>query len=125
MGREVMAIPGSPLEPRSEGCNKLIREGAVLVQSPEDVAELLSNFDGSPQSTFREAPPVFDYEIGAEEEAADSADIASLLTVAPVAVDEIVRQSGLATGSVHMALLELEIAGRLQRHAGGRVSLVA
>ncbi len=125
MGREVMAIPGSPLEPRSEGCNKLIREGAVLVQSPQDVVELLSGFDGTPQSTFREAQPGFDYEIGLDEGAVDSTDIASLLTTAPVSVDEIVRQSGQPTGAVHMALLELEIIGRLERHAGGRVSLAA
>lgn len=125
MGREVMAIPGSPLEPRSEGCNKLIREGAVLMQSPEDVVELLSGFDGSPRSTFREAQPAFDYSIAPDEDAADSDDIVSLLTMAPIAVDELVRQSGQATGAVHMALLELEISGRLQRHAGGRVSLTA
>ena len=54
-GREVMAIPGSPLDARSHGCNQLIREGAVLVQTPEDVVELLSGFDGHPRSTFRES----------------------------------------------------------------------
>jgi len=121
-GREVMAIPGSPLEPRSAGCNQLIREGAVLVQEPADVIELLSGFDGNPRSSFREAVPAFDYEI----EPADSAtDVSDLLTQAPVAVDELVRQSGESAGVVQMALLELEIAGRLQRHAGGRVSLTS
>ncbi|WP_375289335.1 DNA-processing protein DprA [Qipengyuania sp.] len=121
-GREVMAIPGSPLEARSHGCNHLIREGAVLVQDPADVIELLSNFDGTPRSTFREPAISFDY---APEELAEAepADIASLLTTAPVAVDEIIRQSGAAAAAVQLALLELEIAGRLERHAGGRVSL--
>ena len=121
-GREVMAIPGSPLDARSHGCNQLIREGAVLVQAPEDVIELLSSFDGTPRSSLREAQPHYaavEDELGADE----PADIAALLTVAPVAVDELVRQSGAAAGAVQMALLELEIAGRLQRHAGGRVSL--
>src|SRR5690606_1414287 len=56
-GREVMAIPGSPLDARSHGCNQLIREGAVLVQAPEDVVELLSGFDGAPRSSLREAQP--------------------------------------------------------------------
>ena len=60
-GREVMAIPGSPLEPRSHGCNHLIREGAVLVQEPGEVVELLSTFAGEPRSTFREPANGFDY----------------------------------------------------------------
>lgn len=122
-GREVMAIPGSPLEARSHGCNHLIREGAVLVQEPADVIELLSGFDGTPRSTFRETRPAFDY---APEELAEAepVDIANLLTTAPVAVDELIRQSGAPAAAVQMALLELEIAGRLERHAGGRVSLV-
>ncbi|TIX52006.1 DNA-processing protein DprA [Alteraurantiacibacter aquimixticola] len=124
-GREVMAIPGSPLEPRSEGCNRLIREGAVLVQSPDDVVELLSSFDGTPRSTFREHAVPFDLgDFEPDAEAADPGDIAALLTTAPVPVDEIVRQSGQGAGAVQMALLELEISGRLARHAGGRVSLV-
>jgi DNA processing protein len=119
-GREVMAIPGSPLEPRSEGCNRLIREGAVLVHSPEDVVELLSGFDGAPRPTFREAGPVWQPE---DELADEPADVAALLTTAPVPVDELVRQSGASAGSVQLALLELELAGRLVRHAAGRVSL--
>ena len=121
-GREVMAIPGSPLDARSQGCNQLIRDGAVLVQSPEDVVELLSGFDGTPRSTFREHAP--GYEVAPDELAdAEPADIADLLTTAPVAVDELIRQSGAGAAAVQMALLELEISGRLQRHAGGRVSL--
>lgn len=121
-GREVMAIPGSPLDARSQGCNQLIREGAVLVQSVENVVELLSSFDGTPRSSFREGG-VFGYTPDDELAHAESADIASLLTTAPIAVDELIRQSGTSAASVQMALLELEIAGRLQRHAGGRVSL--
>ncbi len=121
-GREVMAIPGSPLEARSHGCNHLIREGAVLVQSPEDVAELLTGFDGTPRSTFREPVSQFDFEPGEMAEA-QPADIASLLTTAPVAIDELIRQSGESAAAVQLALLELEIAGRLERHAAGRVSL--
>lgn len=122
-GREVMAIPGSPLEGRATGCNQLIRDGAVLVQTPEDVIELMSHFDGTPRSNFREAAPGYVF----EEDLADAqpADLVSLLTTAPVAVDELIRQSGEAPAAVQMALLELEISGRLTRHAGGRVSLVA
>lgn len=119
-GREVMAIPGSPLDSRAHGCNQLIRDGAVLVQTPEDVVELLSGFDGAPRSCFREAPPP---PLAGPEAADEPADIAGLLTIAPVAVDELIRQSGESAAAVQLALLELEIAGRLVRHAGGRVSL--
>lgn len=119
-GREIMAIPGSPLDSRSHGCNQLIREGAILVQRPEDVVELLTGFTGQPRSTFREHAP--DYGAAGGDEAAD---IAGLLTLAPIGVDELIRQSGASAGAVQMALLELELAGRLQRHAAGRVSLLS
>jgi DNA processing protein len=123
-GREVMAIPGSPLEGRATGCNQLIRDGAVLVQSPEEVIELLTGFDGTPRSTFREAAPAYVFD---SDELGDAgpADVAALLTTAPVPVDELIRQSGVAPAAIQLALLELEIAGRLVRHAGGRVSLAA
>ncbi|WP_421847273.1 DNA-processing protein DprA [Novosphingobium sp.] len=131
-GREVMAVPGSPLDSRSRGCNELIRDGAVLVQSADDITELLERFEGprgrSGQLVLREAPwsaadgeeTGFDFAPGAEDA---SPDIAQLLGTAPVATDELIRQSGASAGAVHMALIELELAGRLIRHAGGRVSL--
>lgn len=119
-GREVMAIPGSPLDSRSHGCNQLIRDGAVLVQRAEDVIELLSGFDGTVRSRFREVEPAW---LPAETLADDPAELADLLTSAPIGVDELIRQSGDSAAAVQLALLELEIAGRLQRHAGGRVSL--
>lgn len=121
-GREVMAIPGSPLDSRSHGCNQLIRDGAILVQRPEDVVELLSGFGGMARSTFREPVPAW---LAAESLDDEPAELADLLTLAPVAVDELIRQSGDSAASVQLALLELEIAGKLQRHAGGRVSLSA
>lgn len=121
-GREVMAIPGSPLDSRSQGCNQLIRDGAVLVQSPGDVIELLSGFDGAPRSSFRETQ-AWSYDPGEDFANEEPADIAQLLTTAPIAVDELIRQSGTSSAAVQLALLELEIVGRLTRHAGGRVSL--
>lgn len=122
-GREVMAIPGSPLDGRARGCNQLIREGAILVQTPEDVIELIEDFTGRPRSTFREERPEFaDFEL-AEASDDSPAEIESLLSAAPVPVDDIVRASGESPAAVQLALLELELAGRLARHAGGRVSL--
>ena len=119
-GREVMAVPGSPLEARAQGCNQLIREGAVLVQSAADVIELLSGFDGNPRSTFRESTA--DFEALPDDLDDSPPDIAALLTMAPVAVDELIRQSGASGAAVQLALLELELGGGLVRHAGGRVS---
>lgn len=120
-GREVMAVPGSPLDPRAQGCNQLIRDGAILVQSAADVIELVTGFTGSPRSSFRESAT--GYDPGSEELAESPADIAGLLTFAPIAVDELIRQSGESAAAVQLALLELELSGRLMRHPAGRVSL--
>lgn len=119
-GREVMAVPGSPLDPRAQGCNLLIREGATLIQNAADVIEQVRPIDArmvrSPMSEFGAEPP------------ADASDgerrvLTDLLGPVPVAVNELIRQSGLASAVVATVLLELELAGRLDRHAGGRVSL--
>jgi DNA processing protein len=120
-GREVMAVPGSPLDPRAQGCNQLIREGATLVQNEEDVLEALRPLrDG----VLREEPS--GYAVAPPEDADDVARAAvlDLLNATPVPVDEIVRQSGLSSAIVQTVLLELELGGRLERHAGGRASLV-
>lgn len=123
-GREVMAIPGSPLDSRSAGCNQLIRDGAVLVQSPEDVIELVTGFSGAARSRFRDSTaPAFEPDAESDS-AGQSADLGHMLGVAPIGIDELIRQSGQSAAAVQLALLELELAGRLTRHAGGRVSLV-
>lgn len=120
-GREVMAVPGSPLDPRAQGCNQLIRDGATLIQSAADVLEVVAPL----QPRF--ASPRSDYHL-VEPQWADGDDgalgiIEGLLGPSPVPVDEIMRLSGAPSGAVQMALLELDLAGRLDRHAGGRVSL--
>ncbi|EJU13823.1 DNA processing protein DprA [Sphingomonas sp. LH128] len=122
MGRQVMAIPGSPLDSRSHGCNQLIRDGATLVQAAQDVIEELTDFSGAVPTSLREAPRDWVEEVPSAA-AANPADVAGLLTTAPVAVDELIRQSGASAAAVQLALLELELDGRLARHAGGRVSL--
>ena len=134
-GREVMAVPGSPLDPRSRGCNALIRDGAVLVQGPEDVLELIRGFaalldeDWSAGELDTDTPPPSARSPRATPAPAQPtaeglpSDLASLLSMAPVGIDELVRQSGAGAGAVQLALVELELAGRLARHPGGRVSL--
>lgn len=127
-GREVMAIPGSPLDARALGCNQLIREGAVLVQTPDDVIELLQSFTGAPRSRFRVSDGAADFDYAelarldwGEARTDLSRDVESLLTNAPVSVDELIRQAGASPAVVHMALLELELAGDLLREADGTV----
>lgn len=121
-GREVMAVPGSPLDPRAQGCNQLIREGATLIQTVGDVLEALGPIDArmarEPRRAYVETLAVPD--MGD----ADRDVVAGLLGPTPVAVDEIVRQSGRPAAAVQLVLLELELAGRVARHAGARVSLM-
>jgi DNA processing protein len=122
-GRDVMAVPGSPLDPRAQGCNRLIRDGAILIQNAEDVLEAIRPFKLRPlaQKGLGYTAPAASADADEEERRT----IIDLLSPAPVAVDEIIRQSGLAPAIVQTVLLELELAGRLERHAGGRVSLAA
>lgn len=119
-GREVMAVPGSPLDPRAQGCNQLIREGATLIQSAADVLEAIRPIFGALRAPGREFRPE---RLSADASDIDRMKVIGLLSHAPVPVDEIVRQSGLPPATVQTVLLELELAGRLDRHAGGRVSL--
>jgi DNA processing protein len=120
-GREVMAIPGSPLDPRAQGCNQLIREGATLVQNAADVIEALR-----PSGVARVAEPPQPFAAPAGEPSEEQrGSVIDLLGPAAVAVDELVRQSGASPAEVQLVLLELDLAGRLERHAGGKVSLVA
>lgn len=120
-GREVMAVPGSPLDPRAQGCNLLIREGATLVQSVEDILEAIRPID---PRAVRAPAGSFEAEPAAEPSDAERRRIEGLLGPVPVPVDELIRQARLPAAMVQLVLLELELAGRLERHAGGRVSLV-
>lgn len=125
-GREVFAIPGSPLDPRAAGPNSLIRNGALLTESAADIVESLEGFFGRPvpEST----PSELGIDFNNLEDSSDDADahdaVASALTTAPVSVDELVRECQLSAASVLAALLDLELAGRVERHPGNRVSLI-
>lgn len=132
LGREVMAIPGSPLDPRARGCNALIRDGATLIQNADDIAELLLPFTQEVRSLLHENEQsahwdaiVPDTNIDVNPDDDHRNDIISLLGMTFVATDELVRQSGYSVSAVQMILLELELAGRLERAAGARVRLIA
>jgi DNA processing protein len=121
-GREVMAVPGSPLDPRAQGCNLLIREGATLIQTVDDVIEAVGSIDTrmvrEPAPRYNAAP------VGSDAGEGERRRVVDLLGPTPVAVDELVRQSGQAAATVQLVLLELELAGRVERHAGAKISLV-
>ena len=149
-GREVFAVPGSPLDPRAEGTNDLIRDGATLCAGVEHVTSVLEPLDrrrpaSRPRCRGAACMPSDRGALGRARPAgyrpragaAPSCRIAArptsragerrlidLLGPSPVAIDDLVRQSGLPIRTVQMALLELEIAGRLERHGGNAVSLI-
>lgn len=119
-GREVMAVPGSPLDQRAVGCNLLIREGATLIQNVDDVLEAIGRIDAR---ALRQQRSPYAAEPSGDLGERERSTVVALLGPSPVPVDEILRLCGLPPALVQTALLELELAGRLERHAGGRVSL--
>ena len=123
-GRLVCAVPGSPLDPRSGGANSLIRDGATLVTSAADViAEITPMLAREAEAR----PVMMEDDAGAPVDTGDSERerIAAALGQAPVAIDEIIRFTGLQPAVVHLVLLELDLAGRIERLTGGRIQLTA
>jgi DNA processing protein len=121
-GREVFAVPGSPLDARAEGTNGLLKQGATLVTEVEDVLAVLRPILGQPlQQEIGEDPPPAPAP-AAEPGGEDRGRIVELLGPTPVAIDDLVRLSAKPAAVVRTVLLELELAGRLQRHSGGLVS---
>ena len=128
MGREVMAVPGSPLDQRAQGCNQLIRDGATLIQNAADVMEGLQTMTGklaSPTYLFDHQGEAQNITGPIEAPTELRQRILELLGPSAAPVDEIVRLSGASPGEVQLVLLELDLAGRLERHAGGKVSFSA
>lgn len=128
-GRDVYAVPGYPADPRAEGPNKLIQDGAILVQRAEDILNALNNFSGgttlkdsSPQTASNLYAPANDMET--EPNQNTHTIILQNLSQMPVGVDELINACHLTIPEVQMTLLELELAGRLQRLPGNRVALL-
>lgn len=126
-GREVMAVPGSPLDPRAQGCNGLIRGGATLVQSAEEVLEALAGLAGptgtaEPQGDLFAAAPADPP--GEDLLAAARATVLQALSPVATPVDELLRDCQLSAPVLFTILLELELAGRLERQPGNRVALI-
>jgi DNA processing protein len=122
-GREVFAVPGSPLDPRAEGTNGLLKQGANLVTEIADVLNVLRPILGQTiELPVEEPEPATSPH--SEPGAGERARIIALLGPTPVAIDDLVRLSGSSPAIVRTVLLELEIAGRIERHGGALVSLI-
>jgi DNA processing protein len=122
-GREVFAVPGSPLDPRAAGTNDLIKQGAMLTTCAADVINAVEPIMERPleffyaRETDEEAPAY-------EPAASDRARIIDLLGPSPIGLDDLIRMAGASPATVRTVLLELELAGRLERHGGGLVTLI-
>lgn len=121
-GRDVFAIPGNPLDPRARGTNQLLKDGAYLVQDPDDIL----SFYPTPSPVIPPTPPslssFFEPE-GAFSEETIRSHLLDTLTTTPLTVNEIAENLGCPLALVRAALVEIEIAGYLDRHSGDRVSL--
>lgn len=123
-GREVFAVPGSPLDPRAEGTNGLIKQGATLITGVDDVVSVLEPILGRGIETpAREPASDAPQPPGSEPGEDERRRIVDLLGPTPVAIDDLVRLSQTSAAIVRTVLLELELAGRLERHGGGMVAL--
>ena len=138
-GREVMAVPGSPLDPRHRGTNQLLRDGATLIETAADVRAALGPFQVAPKpsrvepkprrwaSERRPPPTAPPSPVPAAAAATTNGELADRvrerLGPEPLLVDELIRQCHASTAEVQRALLELELDGRIERHPGNRVSL--
>ena len=119
-GREVFAVPGSPLDPRAAGTNDLIKQGATLTTEASDVIHAVEPIMGRPIE-LREPD---DDPLAHEPDASDRARITGLLGPTPILLDDLIRMAETSPAMVRTVLLELELAGRLERHGGGLVSLI-
>lgn len=124
-GREVFAVPGSPLDPRCEGSNNLLKQGATLITEAADVIAVLHPILGQPVEVVAKEPePTTAHNTHGEPDTDERSRIITLLGPTPVGIDDLVRLSGCPPAIMRTVLLELELAGRLERHGGGLVSLL-
>lgn len=125
-GREVFAVPGSPMDPRSYGANMLIRQGATLIQNADDVLSVVENLSKI-KPGLKQQQKTQDFQGNScsnrENDEKIQQFLLDLLSITPIGVDEIIRECHFSTAEVMLALLELELAGRIQRHPGSQISL--
>lgn len=128
-GREVFAVPGSPLDPRAGGTNKLLKDGATLVTNAEDVIAALAPILGrdrtEPPSDLSDRGDEAETAVVPDIDQSDREKVIEAMGFSPVDIDEVIRATRLPARQVQVILLELDLAGRLDRLPGNRVELVA
>ncbi|WP_279479565.1 DNA-processing protein DprA [Aureimonas sp. SK2] len=124
LGRLLFAVPGSPLDAKSAGCNALIKDGATLVTEPSDIIAALAPLDSRAARGSGLFEETLEEERFEEPGESDCARLVRSLSTTPVSLDDLVAHSGVEWSAAQVVLLELDLAGRLQRHSGGRLSLL-
>lgn len=124
-GREVFAVPGAAMDPRARGTNHLIREGATLTESADDVFAVLADVRAPERPDISIQKQIVINELtDAEDTTSARGEIIAALGPTPTTVDELLRVCQFSLAVVSTVLLELELAGRLERHPGSKVSLL-
>ncbi len=133
-GRSVFAVPGAPYDPRSSGCNAMIRDGAPLVRTAQDIIDDMQAERGSAVTAMMPQQLGFDgpsfpgaHASEIDDQSVDKArsQVLEILSTYPTPVDELLRECQVSLHLLQAALLELELAGRLERHPGNKVALIA
>lgn len=125
-GRLVFAVPGSPLDPRCHGTNGLLKDGAIVTTEASDILDALAPVSRIDLFTPPRAEEPAEHQAGPMAPPPNESDrgrITDALGPTPVEIDDIIRHTGLSASAVYLVLLELDLAGRLHRHAGGLISL--
>lgn len=125
--REVFAVPGSPLDPRSKGCNQLIKQGAIMAESADDILEGIAHMRGlkffeMPPAKYTNVPAITS--VGEDELAKLREKVLDKLSAYAVAIDELIEQCDSSASAMQIVLLELELAGRAKRSVGNKVYLI-
>lgn len=131
--RDVFAMPGFPLDPRSQGTNSLIKDGAFLLQSAEDIISNISSLIPSNSTNTKKSLAEFTtndnnfrFQAASDEVIVKDADrktVIDLLSSTPISIESIISETKMPIAMVYTICLELELAGKISRHPGGRISL--
>tara|TARA_R110000787_G_scaffold1497_12_gene6459 strand:+ start:89828 stop:90949 length:1122 start_codon:yes stop_codon:yes gene_type:complete len=124
-GREIFAVPGSPMDPRARGTNNLIRSGATLTETADDILDALQSIRSRPLKEPEQPLLPFGEPLQPEEQELDRVrpDVIEFLSPTPIAIDDLIRLTNQPPAVILTILLELELAGRIERHFGNRVSI--
>lgn len=127
MGRSVFAVPGSPLDPRSQGTNDLIRKGATLISSAAEILDDLRPMEAAAPLGGDQQDGLFEHDqpMALPPDDSDRTRVLDLLGPTPTSIDDVIAHTGLTTGQVSLIIMEASLTGTIERHSGNRVSLIA